>query len=959
MLVLRFVAVGAIFVAGCLSTPLPTQGAGAGRPADDQVPFVDMATMDPNVPTPASVLGHEVGDGAARYDKAVAYLEKLAEVSPCVTIQPYGETHEGRTLYYVTITSEANTERLAQIKADNARLADPRKLDGETDARRLVESMPAVAWLAYGIHGDELSSTDAALMVAYTLAAGTDEKTRQMRDTLVIHIDPMMNPDGRERYLSQLQQLSGKVPSIDYQSMQHHGLWSAGRTNHYMFDLNRDWLAQVQPATRARSRTIISWHPHLLIDSHEMGALDTYLFDPPREPLNNDLSDAIKLWRRRFSADQAAAFDSHGWSYYTREWYEEWYSGYTNAWASLQGTIGLLYEQAGVNGAAIKQRSGNVLTYREAVHHQFVSSIANLETLCANRHAILRDYLTDRQWAVSPDKSGTEVFLVPPMPDDARLRRFVELLESQGIEYGFATSPFGATDVTDAWGQTQATVEFPKGTLIVRAAQPHRRLLRSMLDFDPRLSDSFLLEERRDLENHRGTRLYDVSAWGLSLAYGLPAVWAAAADDVPVDAPGSPKQFGFDASGPAYAWVIDGHSSDIYPAIVRLLDWGFNVRVATKPFTAQGRDFLPGTLVVRRHENDAEALVQALDRLFRQQPLDIMSLDSALVEAGSDLGGPRFPLLTPPRVAIASQWPTSATSFGATWYLLDARLRMRVSPVNIQSLGRVDLRRYNVLIIPDVRSPGSLSGVLSDSVLAGLKRWVEAGGTLIAYGNTAAFLASSEHKLSQVRLRRDVLDKIDVYDEAIKLERAAREVTIDPARVWGDKPSVDSEAAPAHDHHSDDAEGGGRPKNGRGNDVEARKRHDQWLRLFSPDGAFARADIDAQHWLNFGLLASASDESRLAVLLSGSHALMAHYPVAVPARLADADDLRVSGLLWPEARERWGDTAYATVERVGSGQIVLFVADPFYRGGLEATGRMLLNAVLLGPGAGASQPVPW
>lgn len=383
------------------------QSAGVSAP-----PFIDPADLDPSIPTPESVIGHPVGQKAVRYADLVRYLRTLADASPLVALTPYGETHEGRPLYYVTITSAANHSRLDVIKAENAKLADPRKLRDADEATRITETLPAIAWMAYAIHGDELSSTDAAMQLAYQLVAGTDEQTKRLRDELVIHIDPLMNPDGRERYLSQLAHLTGKVPNADYQAMQHRGLWSAGRGNHYLFDLNRDWLPQVHPETRGRAAAILEWNPHLVVDSHEMGALDTYLFDPPREPLNPFLSEANLNWRRRFSAEQARAFDRHGWSYYTREWYEEWYPGYTNAWSSLLGAVGVLYEQAGVNAAAIKQASGYVLTYREAVHHQLTSSLANLETLRANRREILRDYLADRRRAVSDEGTDVGIFLV-------------------------------------------------------------------------------------------------------------------------------------------------------------------------------------------------------------------------------------------------------------------------------------------------------------------------------------------------------------------------------------------------------------------------------------------------------------------------------------------------------------------------------------------------------------------
>jgi len=268
----RMTAVLAIMATGCAIGPLTANRARAGdTTGTSQVPrgvagAGEAKLLDPRVPTPESVIGHVVGNGAVRYDQMVRYLQALADASPYVTLTPYAESHEGRTLYFLTITSETNHARLAEIKADNAKLADPRKLAGDQEAERIVASLPGVAWLAYAIHGDELSSTDAAVQVAYQLAAGTDEATRRLRDELVVHIDPLMNPDGRERFLGQLQHLTGKVQNPDYQAIQHWGLWSAGRGNHYLFDLNRDWVPLIHPETRGRAARILEWNPHLVVD---------------------------------------------------------------------------------------------------------------------------------------------------------------------------------------------------------------------------------------------------------------------------------------------------------------------------------------------------------------------------------------------------------------------------------------------------------------------------------------------------------------------------------------------------------------------------------------------------------------------------------------------------------------------------------------------------------------------
>ncbi len=956
----RLVALLPVFAAGCVSGPLATNSAHAADPAAGVQPAWSTAearadaSLDPNVPTPESIIGHAVADGAVRYEPMVRYFKTLADASPLVTLTPFGESYEGRTLYHLTITSQANHARLGDIQADNAKLADPRKLAGQDEAERILGSLPGVAWLAYAIHGDELSSTDAAVQIAYQLAAGTDETTRRLREELVIHIDPLMNPDGRERYLGQLQHLTGMVPNPDYQAMQHWGLWSAGRGNHYLFDMNRDWLPQVHPETRGRTAKILEWNPHLVVDSHEMGSQDTYLFDPPREPHNLHLSESNMKWRRAFSADQAKAFDRHGWSYYTQEWYEEWYPGYTNAWTSLLDAAGLLYEQAGVNAAPIKQATGKILTYREAVHHQYVSTMANLETLRVNRRAILTDYLAGRRWAVTEAQSGTEAFLLPPQADRSLSDRFVDLLERHGFEMGIAAAPVHATGVTDVWGQESDAKVFPAGTLVVRAAQPHRRLLLANLEFDPHMSDAFLEEERKSIENRRGTRIYDTTAWNLCMAYGLDAYWASRISQIALQPP-TREPLEFPSDKPAYGYLIDGASSDIYRAVVRLIDHECKVRVAVKPFTIGGREYQPGAILLRSHENPDE-LPQLLRELTADLDLFIHPANTALSEAGPDLGGNRFRLLAPPRIAIASQWPVSTLSFGSTWYLLDARLGLRVSPFSLQAIGFGDLRKYNVIVLPNTWRHAALGAVLNEGTRKRLRNWIEAGGTLIALGSSAAFVAGKDHGLSSVRLRRDVLDKLAVYEEAIKREQDARHISVDPDVVWGA-----TGPAPEEEEEAKPPEGNDKPSEQRKppKDAEALKRRDAWQRLFRPSGVMAAAQLDPEHWLTFGISTKRGDDAALPVMLFGNRAFMAKYPVRTPVRLADKDELRLSGLLWPEARERWANSAYATVERVGYGQIILFASDPFFRAYTEGTGRLFLNALLYGPGMGTRQPVPW
>jgi hypothetical protein len=911
--------------------------------------ILDRTALDASLPAPAAVIGHEIGDGAIGHEALVAYLRALADASPLVTLTPYAQTHEGRTLHYLTITSEANHARLDTIKESNGKLADPRKLGSVQEADRIIDALPGVAWMAYCIHGDELSSTDAAVLLAYRLVAGTDEASQRLRQDLVIHIDPLMNPDGRERYLGQLTHLTGKIANPDYQAMQHRGLWSGGRGNHYLSDLNRDWLMQVHPETRGRAAAILGWNPHLVVDSHEMGGLSTYLFDPPREPLNPELSAANMEWRRRFSADQARAFDRYGWSYYTQEWYEEWYPGFTNAWASLVGAVGLLYEQAGVQATSVKQRSGGVLSYSEAVHHHFVSSMANLETLRTHRREILRDFFEDRRRAVSEREGDLQAFLVPPPADRCKLDRFVTLLERQGIESTIATEPLQAHDVVSIWAEKTDSMTFPAGTLMVDAAQPARRLLLAILDFDPHMTATFLNEEREQLVRRKGSRIYDITAWNLAMAYGLEAFWAGGTTESS-SRPYEVRPRGFDGMPAGYGFLINGADGDSHRAIVRLLDRDCKVRVAMKPFSMAGVSFAPGSALLRNHENPDD-LPRRISEAVADLSVDVLGVDTALSDDGPDLGGGRFRLLAQPRVALASQWPTATTSFGATWHLLDARIGLRTSPVNIQRLGRVDLRAYNVLVLPNVWDAGGPEAVLNEPVRKKLRAWVEAGGTLIAMGRSAAFLADEKRGLSAVRRKRNVLDKLDVYQDGILRERAAKNIDVDPESVWT-RPAI-----AAKSRMDTAANTGPSQERDKKDDLEALKREDAWQRLFRPIGAILAARVDPQHWLCFG--ACDPPHRGLPVLISGDVAYMSTHPVATPVRLADSAELRLSGLLWPEARTRLAETAYATVERVGHGQVILFASDPFFRGYFEGSGRLLMNAIILGPGLGTDQPVPW
>jgi hypothetical protein len=924
---------GFIFLLLCASSAIDAAQIEESTPS--RLPFVDPATIDPKIPPPSSVIGHEVGEKAVRYDPMMRYFEELAASSDRITLNPFGKTHEGRTLVHLIITSPKNHQRLEQIRSDNAKLADPRKLPNPEAGEKLIQSHPATAIMTYSIHGDELSSTDAAMQLAYQLVAGTDEQTQSLLDQVVTIIDPLQNPDGRERHLASIEQRTGAISSTDGQHIQHNSL--NGRTNHYRFDMNRDLISLVTLENQARMKVITEWKPHFMVDSHEMGSLETYLMDPPRQPLNPLFPKKNLYWRERYGFDQAAAFDAHGWSYYAKDWNTEFAPIYGASWVNYSGGAGLLYEQAGVSSAAYKQETGHLLTYREAVHHQLVSSLANLNTLKNNRQEILADYLVDHIEAVNGGGALTGIFLMPPHPDRARFARFIELLGRLSVEYSFTRESAHITGATDLFGNKSGRLELPAGTLVVKSDQPFQRLAHLLLRFDIRPDSNFLKIEREELENHRGSRFYDVTAWNLPMAFGLESYWVDKIPDLKLNPkPLQPTEESLDwSSKPKYGYIIEFSSAVIYDVMVRLFEHNCHLRAATKPFVFQGHSYRPGAIVLRGHENP-ENLGDILQKIARDFDVNIRPAQTASVgKVGPDLGGPKFVLLHAPRVAIMAG--NMSNSAGAVWHLLDYRLKMRVSPIE----GSSDLRKYNVLILPG-RAP------VSD----GVKKWVEDGGTLIALGGAAYTIARKDSELSSVRRRRDVLDRLDIYQEDLEREQQADNVKIDFDDLWGDGKAKQSRKVNAGQKETEDREEISK-KSPSSDKPEKLKRIDEWQRIFSPSGVFVKARIDQRHWLGSGL------GMFLPVMIRGDSVMMSLHPTQTPVRLVDEDDLRLSGLLWPEARKRLANSSFATVERHGRGQVILFASNPTYRGWYPAMERLFLNAVFLGPGMGTSQKMPW
>lgn len=908
----------------------------------DTLPFYSGGNYDVSVAEPKEIFGHPIGTWPVRYNNLVEYINLIAETSDRVRLETHGTTHEGRELFNIFISTEENLEKLKEHRDNMSRLADPTINLSTAERKSLLDDLPAFAWLGYSIHGDEISGVDAAMQLLYHLTAGRDSVTLHLLKNVIVIIDPTENPDGRERYLSMLQSYRSSTPNYDRHSLQHGGVWPAGRGNHYLFDLNRDWILVNQPETRGKLRTILDYNPVMTVDAHEMGANATYLFTPPREPINANTPENVRKWWDVFSKEQAGAFDAHRWPYYVGEWHEQWYPGYGSAWSTFFGSIGILYEQAGVDGAFVKQGDDYVLSYHESVNHQFTSSLTNLYTVANNRRELLSDYRDTRLAILKQGQNSGLKYLIEPGRDRLKMNRFIQSLLDQNIQVSRAANSFTVGKATNIYGKDFRSKSFAAGTYIVSTAQAHGALAKTIFEFDPHFSAEFLKEERRELEKHGDTRVYEVTAWSAPVAYNLDAystnsAVSVAAESVTELSKGAGELYQPEAK---YAFVIDMEGEKTYRALNLLFQKEVIVFGSQKPFTLENRNYQAGALVIRSRGN-RENLVEMLSEIAAEIGINIYGVNSGSSSKGSYLGAPTFEVLRQPRVALLTGSPFSSTSFATLWFSLDKQIEIPHSLLYLENLQRTDLAKYNVLIVPT--SWGSALGErFGKSGTSKIKSWVKNGGTLICMGQSAVWAADSSTGLSQVRLKRQSLDKLDKYATAVSRERQAEQPEIDTMAIWH------PEKVPVSDEVTDDDKEKKSPDG-----KEKAEETDKWQRKFYPRGVIMNAALDREFWLSIGL------GKNVPAMMYTSYAFLASPPVKTVARFEKSNDLRIAGLLWPEARARWAETAYATRESSGKGQIILFAHEPNMRAYFYGTRGMFMNAVLYGPGFGTSFDTPY
>lgn len=696
--------------------------------------FPKGVTFDASIPSPEQFLGYPVGEWHTRVDRIVAYFEKLSSVSSKAHFQIIGYTTEHRPQVVLTISDPVNIKQLESIRQKHLLLSQPGIQVTDLD------KMPVIVQLGYGIHGNEASSAEAAMLTAYYLLAEQSQETAEFLKNAIINIDPVHNPDGRDRYSTWANMYKAFPPVSDPLDREHNEAWPGSRTNHYCFDLNRDWFPLTQKESLNRVAFYQQWRPNVATDFHEMGTNATYFFEPtkagstenPLVPLAN-YNELSVLFAKHF----IKAMDEIGSLYYARETFDNLYPGYGSTYPDLNGGLGLLFEQASSRGHVQRSETEDV-SFAFTIRNQTRNGIATVRAAIAHRlklHEYQRDFFHSA--VADAEKSKTKAWIFGAQGDQTKLSIFIKMLERHKLKTYHLKSDLSA------YGKTYTKGDY----FIVPAAQPQYRMAHSIFEpFGP----------------HRDSVFYDASSWVLAMAYNLDYARLSVApvlgeevSAVTLKAATKPVE-----KAP-YAWLISWSDLATPSALNYLLSYDVNVKTAFKPFATsvngQKMNFSNGTLLIPVADQSLshEKLWELMKKASELAGIQIIAVSSGANLEGPDLGSSNFKTVKKPKVAILVGDGISSYEAGEVWYLLDNFVKMQVTKINIAAFANANLYEYNTLVM----TSGNYNS-LDEKLQNKLKDWVSEGNTLIALRSATSWAIEKKlvnEKLRQPSERRDSL----------------------------------------------------------------------------------------------------------------------------------------------------------------------------------------------------------
>lgn len=669
-----------------------------------------MSQADPL--SPEDFLGYPLGSRFTPHHRIINYLAHVKLSSDRVHLENYGQSVEGRPLMAAFISSPSNIDRLQNIRLNNRRRAGLEP--GSPD-----QDIPAIVWLSYGIHGNESVSSEVALQVIYHLTLEQEEVNGWL-EKLVVVIDPCLNPDGRSRYVDWYQQLGPSNINPNPDHWNHQEPWPGGRGNHFLFDLNRDWVWQIQPESKQRLKLYNQWLPQVHVDFHEQGVNEPYYFAPAAEPFHQ----LITSWQRDFQhiigSAQAAQFDANKWLYFTREKFDLLYPGFGDTYPLFNGAIGMTYEQGGSGraGLAVKSETGDTLTLLDRFAHHLVTSLKTLEVSSNYQDQLVSQFTRYFETASSNPEGEYKAYILKQSAP-AKMQELTNLLDLLEIEY-FYSNEKKSVQAFSYQQNRRIDAEVNPGDLVIQTAQPKSVLLQVLLDPAPVLSDS---------------NSYDITSWALPYVFGLKGL--ALKENNLVNLDGSPnnvksipeKVF----SEQNYAYIIPWHSFESAKALSYLVKRAIKTRALNETVTVDDRKFEPGSILITKADNrNRNELWQIMEFVDRQYEVELEILNSGWTQSGPDLGSNDNHLMHSPDVLLVGGPGTDSKNMGEIWYYFEKQLQYPHTITYAEDFNKVKLDQYNVLIFPSAH----LDLFSNDHSGKKIRNWVEAGNKLILFENS-------------------------------------------------------------------------------------------------------------------------------------------------------------------------------------------------------------------------------
>ena len=662
-------------------------------------------TYNQNIPTPESIVGHQVGEWHITHDKLAQYMYALAASSDRITIENRGSTFEGRPVLLLTITSPKNHQNIDAIQKAHMEATESNSAN--------AANRPIVVYQGFSIHGNEPSGANAGLLAAYYLAAAEGNEITELLDNTVVLFDPSFNPDGLQRFAYWANTNKSINLNPDPNDREYREVWPGGRTNHYWFDMNRDWLPVQLPESRARIESFHKWYPNILTDHHEMGTNSTFFFQPgiqsrthPLTPrLNQELTKSIGNFH-------AKALDKIGSLYYTEESFDDFYYGKGSTFPDINGGIGILFEQGSSRGH-IQESDNGILTFPFSIRNQFTAALSTLAAAKNMREEILtyqNNFFKNARTEAAKEANKGIVF--GDEKDAAKTYHLAEILKRHKIKFHEVKQDF-----------TTNGKRFKKGySYIVPKNQKNTRLINAMFEKRTKFQDSLF---------------YDISAWTFPLAFNLDYAEGVSTSNAGNEVTDLQFKTGSVSGKSNYAYLMEWHEYYTPKLLNKVLNDGLRAKVGMNPFSLSGVNYDYGTILipVQNQKLNASDLHAYLSKLAKESHVTINAVGTGLTE-GIDLGSNQFRALKAPKIAILVGDGISSYDAGEIWHLFDTRYDITVTKLDTKSIGRADLSRYNTIIVP--------SGRLDDGNSKKVKAWVQNGGTLIAYKSALNWLKSKE-----------------------------------------------------------------------------------------------------------------------------------------------------------------------------------------------------------------------